>query len=150
MMNRSLRLVVAIAGILLWAVVAAARTRASEAEMDAGPDDPLTSILRLQQEMDRMFDAEADLFRTAPGIPLQETAPTIAVSRELSPEGPILVLKAPGLEKKSLKIDVDRRGVRLSYDARTTHEERDSARVETRGDEIRIHFRSRDEIGPRA
>jgi HSP20 family molecular chaperone IbpA len=178
MLNHSLRLVVAAAAILLWAAVAAARDRASESEMNAAADDPLSSILHLQQEMDWMFDAEDGLFRAARGLAPRETVPEITASEERSPEGPILVLKAPGLDKKSLKIDVDRRGIRLSYDARTTREERDStgrvtsryesveslrrflpvpdgadsdsARVETRGDEIRIHFHGKRDLGPRA
>jgi|GEM_PF-2312708 len=178
MLNHSLRLVVAAAAILLWAAVAAARDLASESETDAAANDPFASVLRLQQEMDRMFDTEDGLFRAARSLAPDEAAPEITVTQERSAEGPILVLKAPGLEKKSLKLDVDRRGVRLSYDARTTHEERDSsgrvtsrfesveslrrflpvpdgadpdsARVETRGDEIRIRFRGKDDPGPRA
>lgn len=149
-----------VAAILLWAAAGSARDRAA-----APLADPWSQVAEMQRRMDALLAAPFPMpFPAAPAAPADE------VRVERSREGATVVVRVPGLDKKTLNVDVRREGIRLSFEKRIVREDRDargrvtgrsesyessstalpipsgtdpdSARVESQGDEIRIFFRA--------
>jgi HSP20 family molecular chaperone IbpA len=168
-MSRFMKIAAPLLVVLLWAVAVSARDRAAASR----ESDPWNQMLAFQKQMDEMFEEQNRLFFPSPALPRGALVPSpeADVRVERGPEATTVVFKVPGLERKSLKVDVNRGGISLSCDRRDVREDRDSrgrvtarsesyesvrqsvpvprgvdpdsARIEPKDDEVRVIFRAK-------